>query len=159
VYAQDIDAAVKVLDGRSSEVNAELAARMEKAAAALEFERAAVIRDQLAALKRVQAQQFVTADGERDVDIFAIAGEPGEYSVSVMFVRGSRNLGTMSYFPRAALAEPDEALVSFVMQYYAEQEPPVEVLVSRDLEDAEALAQALSSRASRTVNVRRPARG
>ena len=70
----------------------------------------------------MQPQQFVTAEGERDVDVFAIVGEAGEFAVSVMLVRGGRNLGTTSYFPRAALAEPHEALSSFVMQYYASTE-------------------------------------
>ena len=158
-YAQDIDSAVKVLEGRDSEVTANLEARMEEAAVRLEFERAAVIRDQLAAMKRVLAQQIVTSEGERDVDVFAIVGEPGEYCVSVMLVRGGRNLGTSSYFPRAALAEPEEALSSFLMQYYATQESPPEVLVGRKLEDAEALAQALTERISRNVHVRCPVRG
>jgi excinuclease ABC subunit C len=158
-YAQDIDAAVKVLDGHSDEVNAQLQTRMEQAADKLEFERAAEIRDQLAALKRIQAQQIVTAEGERDVDVFAIVGNPGEYALSVMLVRGGRNLGTTSYFPRAALAEPAEALVSFVMQYYATQEPPPEVLVSLALEDEESLSQALAIRAERAVHVRKPSRG
>jgi len=158
-YAQDMVSAVKVLEGRSSEVNAELQARMEQAATRLDFERAAEIRDQLAALKRIQAQQIVTSEGERDVDVFAIIGEPGEYAISVMLVRGGRNLGTTSYFPKAALAEPDEALVSFVMQYYATQEPPPEVLVSKKLEDAESLSQVLTERASHKVEVRQPVRG
>jgi excinuclease ABC subunit C len=159
VYAQDMAAAVKVLEGRSSEVNADLQARMEQASQKLEFERAAQIRDQLAALKRIQSQQVVTAEGERDVDVFAIIGEPGEYCISAMLVRGGRNLGTTSYFPRAALAEPNEALVSFVMQYYATQEPPPEVLVSLKLEDADSLAQVLAERAKHAVEVRCPARG
>ena len=159
VYAQDIDSAVKVLEGRDDEVTAVLEARMEEAASRLEFERAAVIRDQLAAMKRVLAQQIVTSEGERDVDVFAIVGEPGEYCVNVMLVRGGRNLGTSSYFPRAALAEPEEALSSFLMQYYATQEPPPEVLIGRKLEDADALAQALTERASRNVHVRCPVRG
>jgi excinuclease ABC subunit C len=158
-YAQDIAAAVKVLEGRSDEVHAELQARMEQAAAKLEFERAAQIRDQLAALQRVHAQQVVTAEGERDVDVFALVGEAGEYCVSVMLVRGGRNLGTTSYFPRAVLAEPDEALSSFVMQYYASTEPPPEVLLGSRLEDAAALAEALSGRAGHAVAVRAPARG
>jgi excinuclease ABC subunit C len=160
-YAQDMASAVKVLEGRSSEVNAELQARMEQAAAQLNFERAAEIRDQLAALKRIQSQQIVTAEGERDVDVFAIIGEPGEYAISAMLVRGGRNLGTTSYFPRAALAEPAEALVSFVMQYYSTQEPPPEVLLSCELEEIEttSLAQVLSERASHKVEVRRPVRG
>ncbi|HXY97525.1 MAG TPA: excinuclease ABC subunit UvrC [Steroidobacteraceae bacterium] len=158
-YAQDIQAAVKVLEGRSDEVNAELAARMEEAGARLEFERAAQLRDQLAALKRIQAQQVVTAGGERDADVLAIVGEAGEYCVSVMLVRGGRNLGTTSYFPRALLAEPEEALASFIMQYYAEAEPPPEVLLGQVLPDAAALAEALSGKAGHAVEVRHPSRG
>ena len=76
-YAQDIDSAVKVLEGRDDEVTALLEARMEEAASKLEFERAAIIRDQLAAMKRVLAQQIVTSEVERDVDVMAIVGEPG----------------------------------------------------------------------------------
>jgi excinuclease ABC subunit C len=158
-YAQDIDAAEKVLDGRSDEVNSDLQLRMEASADQLQFERAAVLRDQLAALKRIQAQQIVTADAERDVDVICIVGEPGEYAISVMLVRGGRNLGTTSYFPRGALAEPAEALTSFIMQYYATQEPPPEVLVSNELEDAQALSELLAARTSHAVNLRRPARG
>ena len=158
-YGQDTEAAVKVLEGRSDEVNAQLQGRMEEAAGRLEFERAAQIRDQLATLKRIQAQQIVTAEGERDVDVFAIVGEPGEYAVSVMLVRGGRNLGTSSYFPRAALAEPEEALASFVMQYYATQDPPPEVFLGRKLDDAESLGQALATRANHSVEVRHPVRG
>ena len=150
-YVQDLAAAVKVLEGRSEEVTAELQARMEEAAARLEFERAAQIRDQLAALQRVQSQQFITADGERDVDVFAIVGEAGDFAVSVMLVRGGRNLGTTSYFPRAALAEPHEALASFVMQYYAGTEVPPEVLLGSRIEEAEALAEVLSARAGQPV--------
>jgi excinuclease ABC subunit C len=158
-YAQDVDAAVKVLEGRSSEVNSQLQARMDEAASRLQFERAAQIRDQLATLKRIQAQQFVTADAERDADVFAIVGEPGEYAISVMLVRGGRNLGTTSYFPRATLAEPEEALASFLLQYYASQEPPAEALLGRELADAAAIEQLLKERSGHEVSVRRPARG
>jgi excinuclease ABC subunit C len=158
-YAQDIAAAVKVLEGRSDEVSAELQARMEEAGGRLQFERAAQLRDQLAALKRVQAQQVVTAEGQRDADVFVIVGEKGEYAVSVMLVRGGRNLGTTSYFPRAVLAEPHEALASFVMQYYASADAPEEVLLGSRLEDAEALAEALSTRIGRNIQVRHPLRG
>ncbi len=158
-YAQDVDAAVKVLEGRSSEVNTQLQARMEEAATRLQFERAAQIRDQLATLKRIQAQQIVTADAERDADVFAIVGEPGEYAISVMLVRGGRNLGTTSYFPRATLAEPQEALASFLLQYYASQEPPTEALIGLELPDAGALEQVLRERSGHEVSVRRPVRG
>jgi len=158
-YAEDIAAAVKVLEGRSEEVNAELEQRMEEAGGLLLFERAAQLRDQLAALKRIQAQQVVTAAGEQDVDVFAITGEAGEYAVSVMLVRGGRNLGTSSYFPHAVLAEPHEALSSFVMQYYAGAEVPGEVLLGSRSAAAPALAEALSTRAGHPVAVRHPLRG
>ncbi len=158
-YGQDVDAAVKVLEGRSQEVNALLHARMEEAAASLRFERAALIRDQLAALATVQSQQNVTSEGAADADAFAIVGEPGEYAVSVMLIRGGRNLGSTSYFPRAALADPDEALRSFILQYYTAQEPPSEVLLGLALPDSEAIGEVLRARAPHAVNVRRPVRG
>lgn len=158
-YAEDVATAVKLLEGRSGEINAQLEARMEEAASRLEFERAARIRDQLAALKHIQGQQIVTADAERDADVLAIVGEPGEYAVSVMLVRGGRNLGTTSYFPRATLAEPEEALRSFMLQYYASQDPANEVMLGRDLPDAESLTEVLRNRAGHEVAIRRPQRG
>jgi excinuclease ABC subunit C len=158
-YGQDVDAAVKVLEGRSQEVNAQLRERMEEAAARLQFERAAQIRDQLAALANIQSQQIVTAEDSGDADAFAIVGEPGEYAISAMLIRGGRNLGTTSYFPRAALADPDEALGSFILQYYTGQEPPAEVLLGLALPDSEAMGEVLRQRAPHAVNVRKPVRG
>jgi excinuclease ABC subunit C len=157
-YARDIAAAVKVLEGRNDEVNAELATAMEKAAEALQYERAAALRDQLAALKQVQAQQIVTAEGDRDIDVFALVGEPGEYAVSVMIIRGGRNLGSTCYFPKGTLAEPNEALASFLMQYYAETPPPPEILVNLELEEAESLVTALGDRAGTSSKLWRPSR-
>jgi excinuclease ABC subunit C len=159
VYAQDIAAAVKVLEGRSEEVNSELEARMDEAGSRLQFERAAQIRDQLAALKRIQAQQVVNAESARDLDVFVIVGEGGDYAVSIMVMRAGRNLGVSSYFPRAVLAEPHEALASFIMQYYADGLPPTEVLLGSPIEEIDALGEALSSRAGHTVEVRHPQRG
>jgi excinuclease ABC subunit C len=133
---------------------------MEEAATRLQYERAAQIRDQLAALANIQSQQVVTSSDEAaDADAFAIVGEPGEYAVSVMLVRGGRNLGTTSYFPRAALADPDEALGSFILQYYTGQEPPAEVLLALTLADSEAMGEVLRERAGHVVAVRKPARG
>ncbi|MCC6172838.1 MAG: excinuclease ABC subunit UvrC [Gammaproteobacteria bacterium] len=158
-YARDVEAVTQVLEGGDTEVNAQLAARMEEAAQRLDFETAARLRDQLAALKQIQATQIVAAEGERDADVFAIAGDPGQYAVSVMLVRGGRSLGTSGYFPRGALAEPPEALASFLMQYYDGREPPPEVFVELVLEDAEALGEALSQLAGRSVRIKRAQRG
>jgi excinuclease ABC subunit C len=157
-YARDIAAAVKVLEGRNDEVYAELASSMEKAAAALQYERAAALRDQLAALKQIQTQQIVTAEGDRDIDVFALVGEPGEFAVSVMIIRGGRNLGSTCYFPKGALAEPNEALASFLMQYYDSTPPPPEVLVNLELAELEPLAEALRARAEGSLRIWRPSR-
>src|SRR6187455_2899829 len=157
-YARDIAAAVKVLEGRNDEVSGELTNAMEKAAEGLQYERAAALRDQLAALKQVQAQQIVTAEGDRDIDVFALVGEPGEFAISVMIIRGGRNLGSTCYFPRGSLAEPNEALASFLMQYYAETPAPPEILVNIELAESESLADALGSRAGTTTRVWRPSR-
>lgn len=158
-YVRDVSAAVRVLEGRNDEVLRELADRMEDASQRLEFERAASLRDQIAAIKELQSQQVVAADDERDADIFAITGDPGGYGISVMPVRGGRSLGTSSYFPQALLAEPAEALSSFIVQYYHEQTPPPEIYTSLPLEDAEPLADALGVLAGRSVRLRHAQRG
>lgn len=157
-YARDVDAATKMLEGRTHDVQQDLTSQMDAAALNLEFEKAATLRDRLAALKTIQSQQVVTAEGERDVDVFALVGEPGEFAVSTLLVRGGRNLGTTSAFPKATLAEPEEALSSFLMQYYSGTEAPPEVLVNLELSDAEVLSAALSTLAERKVEVRKPTR-
>ena len=157
-YARDIGAAVKVLEGRNDEVQRELTEAMEKAAETLQYERAASLRDQLGALKQVQSQQIVTAEGDRDIDVFALVGEPGEFSISVMIIRGGRNLGSTCYFPKGSLAEPNEALASFLMQYYAETPPPSEILVNLELEEAESLMKAIGERAGTALKLWRPSR-
>ena len=86
-YARDVDAAIKVLEGRNDEVNQDLARRMESAAERLQFEEAAHIRDQLAKLKVIQSQQIVTAGMDHDADVIAAAEIDGEFCVALMFVR------------------------------------------------------------------------
>lgn len=161
-YKRDVQAAVRVLQGRDTEVAGDLTQRMDEASARLEFELAARLRDQLAALRSVQADQIVANDQDRDADVFAIVGEASDYMVTVMRVRGGRNLGTVSQHQRAALGDPADALASYIMQFYAGSTPPPEVLTNIALPDAEALGEALrtaNSAAKTTVEVRCPERG
>ena len=157
-YARDVQAAVRVLEGRDTEVAGELARRMDKAAGRLDFEAAARLRDQLAALRAVQAEQIVASDQDRDVDVFAIVGEIADYTFTVMRVRGGRNLGTVSQSPRAALADPAEALASLIMQFYGAAPVPPEILTNLELADAASLSEALSTEQQKVV-VRTPERG
>ena len=148
-----------MLEGRSDEVNQLLERGMEQAAERLQFERAALMRDQLASLRKIQA----TADreqptGDRDLDAFALVGEPGEYAVSVMLIRGGTQARHHQLFPahawpagRGARVVPDAVL-------RARGSPP-EVLVNLDLPDAAALEEALASRSNRKTRVARGERG
>jgi excinuclease ABC subunit C len=158
-YARDVAAAVKVLEGRSEEVNEELAAAMDKAAAALDYEGAARLRDQLASLRQIQLQQTVSSRGKRDTDAVALASEGGEHCVAVMFVRGGRNLGSTQFFPRAPLGNPAEIVSAFLMQYYFAHDVPAEILLNVAIEDTEALQETLAHKAQRRVSIRRAARG
>lgn len=157
-YARDVDAAVMVLEGRDSEVTGALESQMQVAAAALDFERATMLRDQLVNLRKVQAEQSIDAGRDRDTDAVAIVGEPGDYVVSLLLVRGGRSLGTTSYFPRAP-GSAEEVLASFLLQHYAREEPPAEVRLNLDLPDVAALGEALSQQQGRQIVVSRPARG
>jgi excinuclease ABC subunit C len=157
-YARDVDAVVMVLEGRDSEVTGAIETQMQAAAVALDFERAVLLRDQLVNLRKLQAEQSIDAGTERDVDALAIVGEPGDYVVSLLLVRGGRSLGTTSYFPRAP-GSAEEVLASFVLQHYAREEPAAELRVNLDLPDAVALGEALSQQQGRQITVSRPARG
>src|SRR5579871_197833 len=158
-YARDVDAAIKVLEGRNDEVQQELARRMAQAAERLNFEEAARVRDQLANLKVIQAQQIVTADLDHDADVIAVAMANGEFCVALMFVRGGRSLGSTTFFPRAPLAELPEVLAAFVAQYYLEREAPPEIIVEHDFEGCALLQATLAERAGHRVKISSSVRG
>jgi excinuclease ABC subunit C len=154
-YAVDVAHSIKFLEGRTDEVITELGARMEQAAEALEFERAAVLRDQIATLQRIQQKQYVTSDGG-DVDIVAVAGEGGTVCVQVFFIRGGRNLGNKAFFPQVPDAEagPESVLSAFLAQFYADKQVPPEVLVNLEPDERAFLEAALGERAGRRIAIR-----
>jgi excinuclease ABC subunit C len=158
-YARDVGAAVKVLEGRNDEVSEDLGMRMEAAAARLEFEEAAQIRDQLAKLKVIQAQQIVTAGADHDADVIAVAAVNGEYCVALMFVRAGRSLGSTTFFPKAQFAELPEVLAAFTTQYYLERDAPAEIIVEQDFDEMQVLEVALSQRSSHKVRISSSVRG
>jgi excinuclease ABC subunit C len=157
-YRGDLDAALRVLEGRSDELAQELRTRMGEASVALRFEAAARLRDQLAGLQEIQAQQIANAPRTRDVDSVALAGEPGQYAITVLTVRDGQSLGTSSYFP-AALGEPTDTLAQFLLLHYGRQAPPAEIHVNQELPDREAVAEALATLAGRAVRLHHPERG
>jgi excinuclease ABC subunit C len=158
-YARDVSAAIKVLEGRNDEVSEELGRRMDAAAERLEFEEAAQLRDQLAKLKVIQAQQIVTAGADHDADVIAIAAANGEYCVALMFVRAGRSLGSTTFFPKAPFAELPEVLAAFVMQYYLERDAPAEIIVEQDFDEMQLLETTLSQRLPHKVRICSSVRG
>jgi excinuclease ABC subunit C len=158
-YARDVSAAIKVLEGRNDEVGEELGRRMDAAAERLEFEEAAQLRDQLAKLKVIQAQQIVTAEVDHDADVIAIAAANGEYCVALMFVRAGRSLGSTTFFPKAPFAELPEVLAAFVMQYYLERDAPAEIIVEQDFEEMQLLETTLAQRLAHKVRICSSVRG
>lgn len=158
-YARDVEDAALFLDGRNQEVTDRLAARMEKASEALEFEKAARYRDQIAELSSIQASQHVSG-GRGSADVIAIASESDQTCVTVLFVRDGRQLGSRNYFPQgAAGSAPGEVMEAFLSQYYLRHEVPPEVISAVEIQDSELLVTGLSERAGRRVVFKHKVRG
>jgi excinuclease ABC subunit C len=159
-YAVLVAEAKAFLSGKSRAVKEQLALDMQAAAESLDFERAAVYRDRLAALSAVQAQQGVNPRGLEEADVFAAWQEGGYTCVEVFFFRTGQNWGNRAYFPKADRSlEAAEVLGAFVSQFYDDKPCPRLVLLSHEIEDRAVLADALSSRAGHKVEVAVPQRG
>ena len=157
-YRSDVTNTRRFLEGRNEEVTEDLIARMSMASEAMAFEQAAVYRDQLTALRRVQEQQFVLKDAG-SADVFAVAAQPGGVCVQVLFVREGRVLGTKAWQPavfgETALAEIlDEFLPSFYLQGNEGRDLPSEIITSVELPGAEVLADAIRLQYGREVSIK-----
>jgi excinuclease ABC subunit C len=159
-YSLLVREAVAFLSGRSKAVKDELAAEMEKASLALDFERAAIYRDRLAALSAIQSHQGVNPRGVEEADAFALHQQGGFACVEVFFFRTGQNWGNRAYFPRAdkSLA-PSEILGAFLAQFYDDKPCPRLLLISHEIDDRALLAEALSTKSGHRVEVVVPQRG
>ncbi len=161
-YAEDVRHSVMFLEGRSNALSEELSRNMEKAAASLDFERAAEIRDQMAILRRVQDQQSMEG-GTGDVDIVAAVVSPGGACVHLITVRGGRVLGSKNFFPQVAIEESvSEVLQAFLEQYYlgaTERDLPGELIVNAVHEDFPTLINAIAELRSFDLTITHRVRG
>lgn len=159
-YTELVREANEFLSGRSRAVKEELAVEMEKASSDLEFERAALYRDRLAALSAIQSQQGINPRTVEEADVFAIHQEGGYSCVEVFFFRTGQNWGNRAYFPRADKTMPsEEVLGSFLAQFYDDKPPPKLILLSHAIEDEALLAEALCVKSGHKVEVSTPQRG
>jgi len=159
-YAELVREAKSFLSGKSRAVKEELAADMETASNALDFERAAVYRDRLAALSAIQGSQGINPRGVEEADVFAVHQQGGYSCVEVFFFRTGQNWGNRAYFPRADRSfEAPEVLGAFMAQFYDDKPPPRCIFLSDDVEDRALLAEALSVKSGHKVEVTVPQRG
>ena len=158
-YAADVDMTIRILEGKSHEVVDDLAARMDEASEALEFEKAARLRDQIGSLKSVTDMSATMRDGG-DVDYVAALTQGGQSCVQVFFIRNGINLGNKAFYPATPAASTNaEILNAFVAQYYLEHDVPREIILSEDIEDRVVMLEVLGERAKSAVNIVHSVRG
>ena len=158
-YREDVRHAEMFLEGHSDSVIDELAEAMEQASKALQFERAAKLRDQVAVLRQLRAQNHVQG-ASADMDVMACRIEAGMTCVSVLFFRDGISLGTRDFFPRLPLdATPADVLAQFIAQYYLDRPVPRELILGEALADQGILAEVLSQHAGHTVELKSSVRG
>ena len=159
-YAKLVVHAKAFLAGKSATVQQDLAADMEQAADALEFERAAAIRDRIRALTHVQGSGIMNPASLTDADVIAAWQAGGQTCVQVFFVRGGRNNGNRAFYPTHARdAEAADVLSAFVAQFYDDKPPPPLLLLNHALPEQDLVAEALSLKAHRKVEIAVPQRG
>jgi excinuclease ABC subunit C len=159
-YAEAVRQARDFLTGKSGQVQAELAAAMERAAADLDFETAARIRDRLKALAQIRSHQDINVEGLDDADIVALAQDAGQTCVQVFFFRSGSNFGNRAYFPsHDRTLPPEEVMAAFLGQFYAGRPPPKLILASHVPAERALLEEALGLKAERRVEIATPQRG
>jgi excinuclease ABC subunit C len=159
-YTQMVDEAKDFLSGKSQKVKSTMAEAMQQAAESLDFERAAVYRDRLAALSHVQSHQGINPQTVENADVFAIFHQGGLSCIQVFFFRTGQNWGNRAYFPKAdaSLTAP-EVLGAFLSQFYDDKPCPRHILISETLDEQSLLGDALSMHAGHKVTISQPRRG
>jgi len=159
-YDRDVEAARAFLNGENETVAEHLGERMHRASDELDFETAAVLRDRIQAIRKIQSEQFVT-DAAADLDVIALAVQGSTAAVQVVEFRGGRNVGGRTFFPSNVdpAASEARAMAQFFGQYYAERLPPAEVIASPGPEDRALIEQALANRRGRRMRIVARVRG
>ena len=159
-YGSLVKDAERFLKGRTTKVQESLAADMQAASNAMEFERAAALRDRLRALTFVQGSQSVNPEGVAEADVIALHMDGGQACVQVFFIRANQNWGNRDFYPRTgAGADATEIMQAFIGQFYDNKEPPRQILLSDAIEDVDLMAEALAEKVGRKVEILVPQRG
>lgn len=158
-YARLVGDAQRYLKGQSTDMQEQLAEQMQSASKAMEFERAAALRDRIRALTQVQTAQGINPRGVAEADIIALHLEHGQACVQVFFIRANQNWGNRDFYPKTANAAEPEIIEAFLGQFYSDKEPPRQLLLSHGIENLDLMTDALSEKAKRKVEILVPQRG
>ena len=159
-YRQTVKDAEKFLTGRTTDIQARLAREMGEASEAMEFERAAALRDRIKALTQVQTAQGINPKGVAEADVVALHLENGQACVQVFFIRANQNWGNRDYYPRVgADVDAAEVLEAFLGQFYDQRDPPRQLILSNEIDNPDLMAEALSGKLGRKVELVVPKRG
>ena len=159
-YAASVRDAERFLSGKSTKIQEDLAAQMAEAAEAMEFERAAALRDRIRALTQVQGAQGINPQGVAEADVIALHMEGGQACVQVFFIRANQNWGNRDFYPRTgADVSEAEVLEAFLGQFYDTKEPPRLILLSHPIENTDLMQDALTDKLGRKVEIAVPKRG
>lgn len=159
-YAQSVRDAERFLSGKSTDIQAKLADQMQQASEEMEFERAAALRDRIRAMTQVQTAQGINPRGVTEADIVALHMDSGQACVQVFFIRANQNWGNRDFYPRVgADVDAAEVLEAFLGQFYDTKEPPRQLILSNEIENPDLMAEALSQKLGRKVELVVPQRG
>ena len=159
-YARLVADSKRFLEGKTTDVQANLATEMARASDEMEFERAAALRDRIKALTQVQSSQAINPRGVAEADVVALHFDGGHACVQVFFIRANQSWGNRDFYPRIPMdAEEPEIMEAFLTQFYDDKEPPRLLLLSHAVENDDLVTQALSDRAGRKVEITVPQRG
>ena len=159
-YAELVADAERFLEGKTTSVQADLARDMAQASEAMEFERAAALRDRIKALTQIQQSQGINPQGVAEADVVALHLEHGQACVQVFFIRANQSWGNRDFYPKTGSgAEAPEILEAFLAQFYDDKEPPRLILLSHPVDNPDLVTEALSARAGRKVDLAVPQRG
>ncbi len=159
-YGALVRDAEQFLQGRTTRVQGDLAKQMEVASADLEFERAAALRDRIKALTQVQQAQGINPANVSEADVIGLHLDGGQACVQVFFIRANQNWGNRDYYPRTGSgASKAEIMEGFVGQFYENKDPPRQIILSDGFDDMDLMAEALSEKAGRKIELLLPQRG
>lgn len=159
-YAESVRDAERFLSGRSTKIQEELGEQMMAASEAMEFERAAALRDRIKALTQVQSAQGINPRGVAEADVIGLHMEAGQACVQVFFIRANQNWGNQDFYPRvSADMSPAEVMEAFIGQFYDNKDVPRQLILSDDIENTDLMSEALGNKADRKVEIVVPQRG